>query len=121
MRSLFLVISFLPTTVLAQFPQLHVVHDFTFSEGQSIGLLSAGLDGNFYQTMLADTVFRITPEGTLMRLAAFNGLNGRSPSIVGLVSDNRGNLFGTTDRGGVGDNGIIFKLTLDGNLSTLVN
>ena len=81
-------------------------------------------DGNFYGTTVGSdnaisypfdsyvgTIYKMTPDGTLTTLFAFDGTNGIS-SYSCLIQANDGNLYGTTD-------GTIFKTTLDGTLTTL--
>ena len=99
--------------------------------------LTLGKDGNFYG--LADsggntnlnfgygygTVFRLTPNGQLTTLVYFNNTNGAS-SLAAPTLGKDGNFYGTTFQGGdlslnftYGD-GSIFRLTPNGNLTTLV-
>ena len=86
--------------------------------------LITGTDGNWYGVASQGgntgqgTVFRMTPDGNVVKLADFNGINGASPSAT-LVSDGTGNLYGTTSAGGPGANGTVFKLGSDGTLTTL--
>jgi uncharacterized repeat protein (TIGR03803 family) len=47
--------------------------------------------------------------GTITVLASFEGTNGANPSCS-LLMDGRGNLYGTTQAGGSGGNGTVFKL-----------
>jgi uncharacterized repeat protein (TIGR03803 family) len=65
------------------------------------------------------TVFEVTPlrgGGVTEKVihAFTNGTDGANP-FNGLTIDASGNLYGTVDFGGVADNGIVFKLTPDGN------
>ena len=60
----------------------------------------------------AGTVFELVNNGgsyTLTTMVTFNGTDGAGPQ-AGLIADAAGNLFGTTDSGGVGD-GTVFELT----------
>lgn len=100
--------------------------------------LVEGRDGDFYGTTTAGgstdygTVFRFSRDGTLTTLHSFcfehdypvcsDGSEPNAPLI--LASD--GNLYGTTSSGGtnaciVVDCGTLFKITPDGNLSTVYN
>jgi uncharacterized repeat protein (TIGR03803 family) len=45
--------------------------------------------------------------GSITTLASFNGVNGSFPN-AGLVLDSRGNMYGTTNFGGVNSNGTVF-------------
>ena len=51
-------------------------------------------------------------------LLNFTGSNGSAP-VAGLIADNAGNLFGTTQRGGVSNKGTIFELVNNGGVYTL--
>lgn len=89
-------------------------------------------DGNFYGTTVDGgtngghgTLFRMTPGGDLTSLVSFNGTNGANP-MSALVQDADGNICGTTAAGGLAfanapftGNGTVFKLTPEGELSTL--
>ena len=97
--------------------------------------LIQGMDGDFYGTSLAGgnlalnngagvgTVFKITTNGVIAALTVFNYTNGAFP--FGLVQASNGDFYGTTVRGGdlslvdVGW-GTIFKVTTNGELTTLV-
>jgi uncharacterized repeat protein (TIGR03803 family) len=101
------------------------------------GGLVEGSDGNFYGTMSEGgggiawgTVFKVTPSGAYTRLFSFNGQDGAIP-FGGLVQGKDGNFYGTTTQGGpsYGDPnsvngqgfGTIFKITTNGELTTLFN
>jgi uncharacterized repeat protein (TIGR03803 family) len=101
-------------------------------------------DGNLYGTTYAGgpttnlsdfghpgfgTVFKVTPDGTLTSLAAFYGTNGSHPRAA-LVQASDGNFYGTTYSGGSATNalsfgqigyGTVFRMTPDGNLTTLIS
>ncbi len=92
------------------------------------GLVQAS-DGNFYGTSDSSisgygTVFRITPEGVLTTLHTFWGPDGAAP-LAGLLLANDGFLYGTTLYGGYNYGGgrygygTVFKITIDGTLTTL--
>jgi uncharacterized repeat protein (TIGR03803 family) len=77
--------------------------------------------GNLYGTTLAGgtgcsicgTVFRLSRHGgtwTETLLHSFSGLDGANP-FGGLLRDSAGNLFGTTNSGGTGFEGTVYKLT----------
>lgn len=89
--------------------------------------LVMGDDGNFYGTTAGGgannmgTVFRMTPAGALTTLLSFNNTNGANP-IGGLIFGKDGFLYGTTGFGGTNLSfGTVFKLTTNGNLTTLYN
>jgi uncharacterized repeat protein (TIGR03803 family) len=94
------------------------------------GLIQA-TDGNFYGTTLdggsmitnAGTVFKITPGRVLTTLYTFCPqspcTDGESPWAP-LIQATDGNLYGTTYSGGANLNeGMVFKITLGGTLTTL--
>jgi uncharacterized repeat protein (TIGR03803 family) len=54
-------------------------------------------------------VFKLSPTGTETLLHTFTGPDGASPS-AGLIKDTRGNLYGTTSRGGAHGQGVVFEL-----------
>jgi uncharacterized repeat protein (TIGR03803 family) len=102
----------------------------------SPGLVQA-TNGDLYGTTLAGgancgpsgcgTVFKITPSGTFTTLYSFCSqpqgatcLDGNSP-LAGLVQAANGDLYGTTNRGGVNNflGGTVFKMTPSGTLTTL--
>jgi uncharacterized repeat protein (TIGR03803 family) len=90
--------------------------------------LVQGSDGNFYGTTGGDnvtggSVFRITSGGTLTTLYNFcpdntNCKHGSQP-YGGLIEASDGRLYGTTFGGGASDLGTVFRITLDGELTTL--
>ena len=104
--------------------------------------LSLGPDGDFYGMCVSGgtngdgTIFRMTTNGSLTTLIHFTGTNGThlgsSPlGVSPLTLGNDGNFYGVTRYGGtnvagspnVGADGCgtIFRLTLSGALTTLVN
>jgi uncharacterized repeat protein (TIGR03803 family) len=92
------------------------------------GLVQAA-NGDLYGTTIGGganddgTIFKITPGGTLTTLYSFcsqtNCTDGAYP-YAGLVQAANGDLYGTTNYGGVnGDFGTVFKITPTGTLTTL--
>ena len=110
------------------------LYSFANSDGASpFGGLVKATDGNFYGTTRdgglinefcigCGTIFKITPQGVLTTLHKFcsqpNCVDGASP-YAGMVQGNDGNLYGTTGLGGAGGWGTVFKITLQGELTTL--
>ena len=100
---------------------LTVLHSFGGGADGSYpsAALLLGSDGNFYGTTAyggaygAGTVFRMTPDGTLTTLVAFNGYAGANPQAA-LIQDDDGSLLGTTQNGGASDAGVIFRLSFSG-------
>ena len=69
----------------------------------------------------AGTVFKITPDGTETVLYSFKGgADGKGPGFGTLIEDAAGNLYGTTQFGGVNNAGTIFKLAPDGTETTIL-
>jgi uncharacterized repeat protein (TIGR03803 family) len=101
---------------------------------EPLGALVEATDGNFYGTTVGGgeagqgTVFRLTPSGNLTTLYSFCFQtfcsDGAEPS-AGLIQASDGELYGTTTSGGNGkcrlspNCGTVFKITLDGALTTL--
>ncbi|HEV2381125.1 MAG TPA: choice-of-anchor tandem repeat GloVer-containing protein [Terriglobia bacterium] len=93
-----------------------------------IGSLVQGGDGNLYGVTLGGgtysggTIFKITPTGTLTTLYSFcaqtNCADGSGPT-AGLVEASDGNFYGTTFWGGTYSDGIVFKISPTGRLTTL--
>jgi uncharacterized repeat protein (TIGR03803 family) len=83
--------------------------------------------GNLYGTTFygpngpqSGTVYKLAPDGTFTTLYAFHGLSDGSAPIGDLVTDRRGDLFGTTSTGANPENGgTVFRLSADGALKTL--
>ena len=88
--------------------------------------------GNLYGTTEvggaygAGVVFRLTPEGketVLYSFCAHNNCTDGYGSVAGLVFDQKGNIYGTTEYGGAGDCyggcGVVFKLTPEGKYTVL--
>jgi uncharacterized repeat protein (TIGR03803 family) len=97
-----------------------------------LGLIRAG-DGNYYGlanrggAINKGTAFVIRREGGLTRLLSFTGPNGTYPE-GSLIEGIDGNLYGTTSQGGAITNGYgttgygtVFRMTTNGNLTTLVS
>jgi uncharacterized repeat protein (TIGR03803 family) len=93
------------------------------------GLIAAG-DGSFFGTTREGgsnnlgSVFQVSTNGVMTTLASFSGTNGFRPNGVVLGTD--GDLYGTTDSGGLGfinrassGWGTVFKLSHNGELITL--
>jgi uncharacterized repeat protein (TIGR03803 family) len=108
-----------------------VLHSFAGSPTDGMNPL-AGLimdsAGNLYGTTSSGgangdgTVFKISATGTETVLHSFAGLpsDGRKAN-AGLTMDSAGNLYGTTEAGGLGayDFGTVFKISVDGTESIL--
>lgn len=102
---------------------------YTFTGGNDGGGPSAGLRSDksgklvgitdFGGTYGEGTVFSIAPDGTETVLYAFTGgMDGSAPE-AGLISDKKGNLYGTTIAGGANGYGVVFELAPDGSETVL--
>ncbi len=76
--------------------------------------------GNLYGTSEAGgsagfgTVFRLSPNGQKTILYNFQGGTDGAYPFGELITDGQGNLFGTTYKGGLDDNGTVYKLSSSG-------
>jgi uncharacterized repeat protein (TIGR03803 family) len=106
---------------------------YSFTGGASDGgfphaNLTQAADGNLYGTthkigvgnpsFSNGTVFRISTNGTLTTLVAFNNTNGAS-SYAALTPAENGNLYGTTAFGGSFSNGTIYRISTNGQFATI--
>jgi uncharacterized repeat protein (TIGR03803 family) len=87
--------------------------------------LAQDADGTLYGTTYsggahnAGTLFKLSSDGTFTSLYSFSGGAGGSNCYGGLVLASDGNLYGTTENGGVYGAGTVFQLTPDGAVTTL--
>ncbi len=87
-----------------------------------------GVDGNLYGVAFAGglngvgTVYKVTPQGAFSTLYNFCSqskcTDGELP-FDGVLAGSDGNLYGTTLEGGINGAGTVFKLTLDGVLTSI--
>lgn len=98
---------------------------YSFTGGNDGGTPLAGLyadkAGDFYGTTVTGgayddgTVFRLDRDGTETVLHSFKtGRDGSVPNSP-LIADGKGNLYGTTTRGGGNNAGVIFEISADGS------
>ncbi|MEN9390957.1 MAG: hypothetical protein RL017_254 [Pseudomonadota bacterium] len=80
--------------------------------------LIQGYDGSLYGTTeyggVANSglIFQVTLNGVEKNLYKFQTTNDGNSPYMGLAQDDSGNLYGTTEFGGMDNNGTIFKLSL---------
>ncbi len=105
---------------------LTTLHNFDDTDGAaSVSPLVQATNGNLYGTtsgggvMFAGTVFKITPSGTLATLYSFTPESGGTEPLAGLVQATDGNFYGTTEYGGLQNDGVVFKITPSGTLTTI--
>jgi len=91
------------------------------------GLVTLANDGCLYGTTLkggiygAGAVFRVTTNGILTTLVSFGDTNSNGTDPNSLTLGNDGNLYGTSQHGGIDGHGTIFQVTTNGILTTLVS
>ncbi len=87
-----------------------------------------GTDGNLYGTTEdggaygRGTVFKISPKGVLTTLYSFcaqSGCPDGSQPFTGVIQAADGNLYGTTNYGGLANVGTVFKISTGGTLETV--
>jgi uncharacterized repeat protein (TIGR03803 family) len=115
---------------------LTTLHSFCSQAGCPDGAFPSGLvqtdNGDFYGTTPeggancasegCGTIFKITPSGTLTVLYSFcsqSACTDGSHPYGALIQSTNGELYGTTNRGGVHGGGTVFKISLAGALTTI--
>ena len=92
------------------------------SDGNLYGTTAYGGLQNCYEPVSCGTLFKITPSGTLTTLYSFCSQSGCPDGAypgAALVQATDGDLYGITFEGGTYNSGTIFKISLDGKLTTL--
>lgn len=100
------------------------------TDGNFYGVAGGGTGTQCYQAGSCGMIFKMTPQGETTVLYNFcqqvNCADGFGPRALMQAAD--GNLYGSTDRGGIyatgsedEGSGTLFKLTLQGQLTTLYN
>lgn len=110
---------------------LTVLHSFTDNaDGRNpVGRLLMDQAGNLYGTTRSGghglsskgTVFKIDTSGHLTVLHAFADKNDGAYPRAGLIMDGRGNLYGTTELGGLHNHGTVFAIDPSGNEKVIYN
>jgi len=120
------------------FRMLNTIAAFRGTNGcECYGGLTLGPDGALYGTTwrggpsypastAQGTIYRVTTNGNLTTLYAFNGTNGAYPAGTLLLANDR-NFYGTTEAGGFGYDGsfhsgfgTVFQMTPGGDFTTLI-
>ncbi len=106
-----------------------VLYSFDRDEGGPIGGVIADGAGNLYGTTPAGgtygygTVFKIAADGTESVLYSFTGAGDGALPEGAPIMDRKGNLYGTTNQGGVGTGnegfGVVYQLSPSGVEKTL--
>lgn len=119
------------TTMASQAQTLTTLAEFSGTNGSyPLGIIQ-GFDGNFYGTTLSGgtqgwgTAFRITSTGTLTTVHNFCSqviacTDGSEPEGR-LTQASNGDFYGTTDHGGTGHAGLIFRISSGGKFAVLHN
>jgi len=107
------------------------LYEFTGGNGAlPLGGVVIGPNGALYGTTFGNgvqtfgTVFELTPTPTFCRsvtcywnenvIHTFAGTDGSGPQVEDLIFDSAGNIYGTTQGGGMYDSGVTFELTPSG-------
>ncbi len=106
---------------------LNSLHSFTGGNdgANPVAVLAQGSDGSFYGTTYyggtsnVGTVFKVSTNGALTSLYSFTGgKDGADPS-GGLVEGSDGSLLGTTEYGGADGAGTVFRISTNGEYTSL--
>jgi uncharacterized repeat protein (TIGR03803 family) len=105
-----------------------VLHAFSKPDGIfPYGGLVEDQSGNLYGTaseygqlgrQCCGTIFEVTQQGVYTVLHHFAGVDGENP-YAGLIADQQGNLYGTTEGGGTGGDGTVFERSQAGVYTVL--
>jgi uncharacterized repeat protein (TIGR03803 family) len=118
-------------TIFEISPRGDMVTLYSFNSSASVGPYGALLqtnDGNLYGVTIGGgasddgMVYQLSPNGTFATLYSFCGVVGCADGsfpYTGMIQGTDGNLYGTTSEGGFSNFGTVFKITLDGILTTL--
>jgi uncharacterized repeat protein (TIGR03803 family) len=103
-----------------------VLHRFTENFANPNGVLPAP-DGGLYGTTQGGgtagygSVYKLDNAGNYTVLYNFTGGTDGEYPLSGVIRDSGGNLYGTTDYGGTGNAGVVYKLDSAGNYTVLYN
>ncbi len=97
-----------------------LIYSFSGPDGAGPNSIIQGSDGNFYGTTTAGgaagnggggTVFKLTPAGVETVLYSFGSASSDPNEPFGIVQGSDGNFYGTTIKGGVNNQGTVWKVT----------
>src|SRR5215472_11287910 len=118
-------------TMTTAFGQVEtVLHSFSPPApkgAQPIKALIRDAQGNLYGATEsggrygAGVIYRVSPAGAIKALYSFTGGADGSEPFAGVISDQSGNLYGTTFLGGSSGQGVVFKLDPTGHETVLWN
>ena len=111
--------------VCAQAQTVTFLTQFTGNQGSARTVVQ-GTDGNFYGAADGGVydqgqIFRMTPDGEITTIYSFCAQTGCPDGSFldrGPILGSEGNLYGVTE-GGTGASGTFYKMTLDGEITTL--
>ena len=130
--NIFATVLFLCSAAFAPAQTVTTLYDFaggkTSGETPWYVTLVQGTNGSLYGTTYnggasgVGTVFSVTTSGTQTLLYSFKGgtTDGANPT-AGLTLGSDGNFYGTTQQGGTGSEGVVFKMTTAGVITILHN
>ena len=108
----------------AQAP-IEVLHYFPIATSPYPNALVQAADGNFYGTTISGgafgvgTAFKMTPSGAVTILHDFADNPDAASPYGPLIQATDGNFYGTTYRGGSGEQGAVYKMTPTGAVTVL--
>ena len=107
-----------------------VLHNFSSpapNGAQPIGALIQDADGTLYGATESQgrygngTIYQVSPAGAIKALHSFTGRADGSEPFAGVISDQSGDLYGTTFLGGSSGQGVVFELDPAGHETVLWN
>jgi uncharacterized repeat protein (TIGR03803 family) len=100
--------------------RLYGQFSFEQTRGDKLGMLGF-LRAAYIAFVLCALAPISSPAQTFTTLANFNQTDGYNPEYMALVQGFDGNYYGTTENGGSGFAGTVFKITPGGTLTTIYN
>jgi uncharacterized repeat protein (TIGR03803 family) len=97
---------------------LTTVYNFAVADGQSEALPVQANEGDFYGTTTR-TAYKVSQSGAFTSLASL--WSGEAVGSFSLLQATDGNFYGTATGGGASNEGFMFKMTPQGNMTILYN